>query len=210
MRIKTEERKQHILKVASEVFLEAGFERASMAEISARVGGSKATLHSYFPSKSALFVATTILHGKSHADEALSVLIPRADNLQQTLQCYGERILALVGSERLVCALRIVIAEDTSSKAGKLFYQAGPQHGHDALAGFLALEIKAERLKTGDANVMAFHLTGLLCSQTTMRQLLGVKKNISREVIKRYAAAAVEMFMAAYGAGRPETRPPAT
>lgn len=200
MRVKTEERREHILKVASEVFLETGFERASMAEISTRVGGSKATLYSYFPSKAALFVATTLLQGKRHADEAFSTLIPQVGDLRKNLQTYGEHILGLMCSESLVNALRVVIAESSSSEAGKLFHEAGPQHGHDALANFMAQEIKAGRLKPGDADVMAFHLQGLLGAQTTLQQLLGVRKNISKAEIKRNAASAVEVFMAAYGA----------
>ncbi len=57
MRVKTEERRQAIIEKAREVFQEEGFDRASMSEIAARVGGSKATLYSYFKSKEELFVA---------------------------------------------------------------------------------------------------------------------------------------------------------
>ena len=39
MRVKSEARRQAILEVAAEVFREHGFEQASMAEISARLGG---------------------------------------------------------------------------------------------------------------------------------------------------------------------------
>ena len=44
MRVKTDDRRAAILEAAVEVFREVGYERASMAAISARVGGSKATL----------------------------------------------------------------------------------------------------------------------------------------------------------------------
>ncbi|WP_425220105.1 TetR/AcrR family transcriptional regulator [Ralstonia solanacearum] len=55
MRRTSEAKRDAILDVAAGLFGEVGFERASMAEISARVGGSKATLYSYFDSKEALF-----------------------------------------------------------------------------------------------------------------------------------------------------------
>lgn len=55
MRRTSEAKRDAILDVAAGLFREVGFERASMAEISARVGGSKATLYSYFDSKEALF-----------------------------------------------------------------------------------------------------------------------------------------------------------
>ena len=55
MKTKTESKRQAILKAAAEVFREVGFERASMSDIRARIGGSKATLYNYFPSKEKLF-----------------------------------------------------------------------------------------------------------------------------------------------------------
>ncbi len=55
MKTKTESKRQAILKAAADVFRDVGFERASMEEIRARIGGSKATLYNYFPSKEKLF-----------------------------------------------------------------------------------------------------------------------------------------------------------
>ena len=60
MRVKTEGRRQVIIDAALEVFKEVGYERASMAEISARAGGSKATLYNYFKSKEELFSAAML------------------------------------------------------------------------------------------------------------------------------------------------------
>ena len=55
-------RRQAILDAADEIFLEAGFQAASMAAIAARVGGSKGTLYNYFPSKEDLFLACVSRH----------------------------------------------------------------------------------------------------------------------------------------------------
>src|SRR5262245_28162455 len=57
MRVRTEARRQAIIKAAREIFRDQGFERASMDAICERAGGSKATLYSYFPSKEDLFIA---------------------------------------------------------------------------------------------------------------------------------------------------------
>src|SRR5262245_51865473 len=45
MGVRGEARRQKIVEAAVDVFREQGFERASMAEIAARAGGSKATLY---------------------------------------------------------------------------------------------------------------------------------------------------------------------
>src|SRR6204780_5843981 len=52
-----DERREHILKVAREVFFEYGYSAASMSQIAARLGGSKGTLYNYFKSKEELFEA---------------------------------------------------------------------------------------------------------------------------------------------------------
>ena len=42
-RVRTEEKRAEIVQVASELFDELGYDRTSMATISERLGGSKAT-----------------------------------------------------------------------------------------------------------------------------------------------------------------------
>ena len=46
-----------ILLIAQQVFLEEGYAATSMSSIAARLGGSKGTLYNYFRSKAELFVA---------------------------------------------------------------------------------------------------------------------------------------------------------
>ncbi len=49
--------REHILWAAKDVFLEMGFERASMDEVAARAATSKRTLYAHFESKERLFLA---------------------------------------------------------------------------------------------------------------------------------------------------------
>ena len=59
---KTQAKQQAILEMATEVFREFGFERASIAEICARLGSSKRTIYNYFASKEELFFAVITVH----------------------------------------------------------------------------------------------------------------------------------------------------
>jgi len=52
-----EELREHILWIAKEVFLEMGFERASMDVVANRAETSKRSLYAYFESKEKLFLA---------------------------------------------------------------------------------------------------------------------------------------------------------
>lgn len=50
-------RRKAYVDAGREAFLDAGFGATTMSSIAARVGGSKTTLWSYFPSKEELFAA---------------------------------------------------------------------------------------------------------------------------------------------------------
>ena len=60
MRVKTDQKRLAILAAAGELFREQGYSGASMAAVSERVGGSKATLYRYFQSKEDLFVTVLL------------------------------------------------------------------------------------------------------------------------------------------------------
>ena len=56
-----DELRAHILKAAKEVFLEQGYERASMDAVAARAATSKRSLYAHFESKEKLFAAVVEL-----------------------------------------------------------------------------------------------------------------------------------------------------
>ena len=80
-------REQRLLDVATELFLECGFKRASMDEIARRAGASKQTLYARYPSKSALFEA--IVERKSR--QIFEAIGPLSDDapVRETLIRFG-------------------------------------------------------------------------------------------------------------------------
>ena len=94
MKTKTESKRQAILKAAAEVFREVGFERASMSEIRARIGGSKATLYNYFPSKEKLFFEVMYQAKELELGAITAALNPDTDDLKQELLHFGQRLRA--------------------------------------------------------------------------------------------------------------------
>src|SRR5690606_17572224 len=79
MRSKSEARRDAILAVALEVFREVGFDAASMSQISARVGGSKATLYNYFASKEELLLEAMLFSAHKHAHDVIRLLQNQGD-----------------------------------------------------------------------------------------------------------------------------------
>ena len=82
MRVRTEDRRQAIIDVALQVFREVGFERASMALISRRLGGSKGTLYGYFRSKEELFETTMKVACEGPGDQIMNLLDPCSNDLR--------------------------------------------------------------------------------------------------------------------------------
>jgi len=199
MRVKTEAKREAIVQVASEVFRELGFEGASMVEIAARVGGSRATLYGYFPSKEELFVA--VIHGsaKRHFDPIFTALAEEdEDDLERVLQRFGEKILAVVCSQEIIQAHRAVIAESGRSDIGRLFYEGGPRKGVAALASFLERQMCKDGLRSADPTTAAHHLMALLESETVRPSLLGIQGPLTRRELREATRRAVQVFLGGY------------
>jgi len=201
MRVRTEAKRDAIVQVASEVFRELGFEGASMVEIAARLGGSRATLYGYFSSKEELFVA--VIHGtaKNYFEPIFAALEQHGDDedLERVLQGFGEKVLAGACSQEAIQARRAVIAESGRSDIGRLFFEAGPKKGLTQLAGFLELQMHKGRLRSADAAVAARHLMALLDSETVTPSLLGIQGVSSRKELREATRRALQTFLRGYG-----------
>ena len=79
MRVRTDEKRQEIIRIASNLFEELGYERTSMSTIAARLGGSKATLYGYFKSKEDLLRAVLDREVSEEADRLMHEFLSEKD-----------------------------------------------------------------------------------------------------------------------------------
>ncbi|WP_395667071.1 TetR/AcrR family transcriptional regulator [Methylocella sp.] len=101
---------QDILATARAVFLEKGFERASMDEVAALMRISKRTLYARFPSKAALFEAMTIEMLREGFD-ALDATPHEDRPLREELSLLGRWLRDAAIRPELVDLYRVVMAE---------------------------------------------------------------------------------------------------
>jgi AcrR family transcriptional regulator len=198
MKAKTEAKRLEILNAAGEVFREVGFERASMSDIRARIGGSKATLYNYFPSKEKLFFA--VMHqAKTHElEEAAGSLNAEADDLRQELVRFGQRFLAVLYSPDAIAIRHLTIAESRRSDTGKLSFERAVVPVERRVAEFLRKAMKRGQLRTADAKIAAIHLLSLLESELLQRVLLGILESVKPEAIGAAVRRGVEVFLSGY------------
>ena len=198
MKVRTEARREAIVAAASGLFQELGYERASMNELAKRLGGSKATLYGYFPSKEALFVAVVRASATSHLSEAIGELrgeIVGFDALEATLLRFAERMLQVLTNDRSAIAVyRMVIAEAGHSEVGELFRAAGPHEANEALAELLADAMKRGDLRKGDAQLAAMQFTSLVVAETNPRLLERDPKPLTTPQVRKIARRAIDMF----------------
>ncbi|MBG7619654.1 TetR/AcrR family transcriptional regulator [Herbaspirillum sp. AP02] len=198
MRVKTAEKRDAILAAAADVFKESGFEGASMAEISARIGGSKGTLYAYFKSKEELFVAVTHAVAKKQIEPALEALDQETEDLEATLRVFGEKAVSFLCQESTLQTQRMILAEAGRSDIGRRFHEDGPKLGMQRIAAFMQKQMAAGRLKQADPMLATLQLCALLDCETVKPMMLGLETSLSRPRIKRMVGRAVETFLAAY------------
>jgi AcrR family transcriptional regulator len=199
MRTKSEAKRLKILEAASEVFRLSGFERASMSEICANAGYSRATLYSYFPSKEELFLEVMFTASQTQVDAIHEALDPATQNIEDSLNRFGQKLLAFINSPDILAVRRLAIAEVTRSEFRQEIYARSIQQGHLMITAFLKAAMDSGKLRQADPVIASAHLTGLLESELVELLYRTDLPAPEPERIERIAMSAIEVFMAAYG-----------
>jgi AcrR family transcriptional regulator len=199
-RLDRDTRREAILDVAAEVFLEEGFAAASMSAIAARLGGSKGTLYNYFKSKEVLFDAHVRRHCAWLHGEMFDPIVESAE-VRPALTSLGHALLRHMLSDVSLRNFRVITAEaERTPEIGKAFYEAGPLSGAKRLALHLADAAHAGWLRLDDPLAAAHQFIGLCQNRMLKARLCGVMGEPTAEEIDQEVAAAVDSFMAAFGA----------
>ncbi len=197
-------RREYILDVAQAEFLANGFEKTSMAAISNRAGGSKATIYSYFPSKEALFLAVVERH-KSQSNILFTELLEQERSCRASLIAWGEAFLQLVHSDQSVRFFRVICAEcENYPDIAQSLYAQSRQTTHRTLAAFLQRQIARGALTQSDPNLAADQLIALCQARTQRARLLNVVPAPLPAEITHDVEAAVDIFLSAYSQLSPQ------
>lgn len=200
MRTKTEERRQSILRSAIEVFQEVGYEHASMQDIAVRLGYSKATLYSYFASKSELFHESILQAVNKKFEHLHASLVPKGSDLRETLVIFGVRVIEIIYSPQVRSARRLLIAsaEKPDSDLARRCHELGPVRTTAILATYLKQLMEEGELRSADPMVASLQLRGLIEAEWLDAYLFGTLEKISKKENRAKAERAVDTFLRAY------------
>jgi AcrR family transcriptional regulator len=194
-----DQRREMILAVASEVFFDEGYAAASMSTIAARLGGSKATLYNYFPSKEALFAAHVRTQCGRFAEDVLD--FPDDEPVERVLSRLGERFLDHVLSDWAVRTFQIIVAEARRTpELARLFYEVGPAVGLERLQRYLEAAKARGLIDPPDCALAAGQFLSLCRGNRHLTCVLNLEPPPSHAVIATEVASAVAMFMDRYRA----------
>ncbi|MFT3849855.1 MAG: TetR/AcrR family transcriptional regulator [Propionivibrio sp.] len=199
MKKKTEAKRQAIVDIAAEVFRESGFERASMSEICRRVGGSKATIYNYFPSKEVLFFEVMYQANQAQFTTVHAMLGESAADVGEALRRFGVALLTFIYSPEVMAVRRLVVTNACNGELGQTCFELGPKRSMTEISEFLRAAVEKGQLRLCDPAVATFHLRGLLESELLDALIFRVDETISPERIKASVERAIAVFMAAYG-----------
>jgi AcrR family transcriptional regulator len=190
-------KRRQILDGARKVFLDLGFDGASMGEIARAAGVSKGTLYVYFTDKSALFEAI-VEQEKLEQGKAVFNLDPARDAVT-TLGEFGRAYVQLLCRPGGGSAIRTVMAiAERMPDVGRRFYEAVLAHSIRQVAGYLDARVKAKELKIDNTELAAAQF--MMSCQATLFQpfIFQAKPTPTREEIDKVVDSAVRMFLAAY------------
>ena len=193
MRVRTEEKKLEIVRIANELFQELGYDGTSMSAIAARVGGSKATLYGYFGSKEELLRAVLDRDVNDEADRLLHEFLAEKD-LRSGLIRLG--ISYLSRHQARAATIRTVANQPLAQE----FYETVLRPAWQRLADRFAAMMKEGRLKFADPWTTAMHWKGLTEWDMLERYLLSAKAATDPNDIVTAATAAADAFLKVYAA----------
>ena len=204
---KSDSKRQAILATAFRLFRMHGFDKTSVSEITAEVGGSKATIYSHFPSKEKLFVDCMMAAAENYMAGTLKHLDASSTDPGLALLPFGKSFLNFICSAEQLEVRRLMIAEAARSGTGKLFFdKIAALRTH--VSAFMSACMASGTLRRDDPALAADHLGALLEAEILEPLLLHVREGSpgARE-IGLAAKRAVAAFLRAYAPACRHSKP---
>ena len=190
---------EQILSAAADLFLQEGFDGASVAAIAKLAGASKETLYSRFSTKKELFEAVI-----SRKTEILlrqfSRLLAAGQPVEKTLERYGLDLLNFMLMPETQRLNRTVIASAPQfPELAKHYWHACPRRERQQLAEYLEGQRKTGILVMPDVDKAAELFFSLCLGEFLSYAYLLVEEVPTAAAKKSHIRAAVRVFLAAFG-----------
>ena len=191
---RAERRRTALLDAARTVFVERGYAEATLDDVIARAGGSRATLYKQFGGKEGLFAAVI---GEICAGMVAPLADARAHRPpEDALLAFGRSFMASLMAPDSLALYRAVIgnAQQVPGLATAV-YRSGPIVAAERLAAFLRQWQGLGLIDLADPDLAARHFLEMVKGDLHFRALVGVDRPSQQEIVS-CVKSAVELFMA--------------
>jgi AcrR family transcriptional regulator len=190
-------KRRQILAGARKVFMDLGFDGASMGEIARSAAVSKGTLYVYFADKNRLFEAIVEEEALEQGKVAFN-FDPERD-VTTTLTEFGQAYIQLLCRPGGGSATRTVMAiAERMPEVGRRFYDNVIALTISRLAAYLDARVTAGDLEIKDRQLAATQFMELCKASLFMPFIFQAAPAPSAERIAEVVASATRMFLAAY------------
>jgi AcrR family transcriptional regulator len=199
MRVKTDARRNAIAAAAWDAFRKNGYDGTTMSDIIERVGGSKATIYSYFDSKDQLFAAA-IEHGLRDVTQEPYRELAKPGKLAQRLLRFARADLKIRLSPDMIAVERMLVAEADRSHVYEVLREKS-YFRRRLVADRLEIEMEQGNLRDADPIRAAIHLLALIEFDARDWLLYG-DRSVTPAMIDEQIHQGVDAFLRAYAPGQ--------
>ena len=193
-------KRRQILDGARKVFMDLGFDGASMGEIARSAGVSKGTLYVYFADKNRLFEA--IVEEETLAQGRLAFNFDPDRDVITTLMDFGQAYIQMLCRPGGGSATRTVMAiAERMPEVGRRFYNNGVAHTIGRLAAYLEVRARSGDLEIEDCHLAAAQFMQMCQASLFMPFIFQAAPAPSAKRIAEVVESATRMFLAGYQAG---------
>ncbi|CAN5502616.1 hypothetical protein BH10PSE3_BH10PSE3_05020 [soil metagenome] len=193
-----EKNRAKILESAKGLFLEFGFERTSMDEISARAAVSKTTLYAHFSDKTELFLAVVDLGGAELQANIARLTMDSHLSCAQKLEQLALQVLSATTADDVLDLLRIAISDrGRNERLAHIFSRSSEKLLLNAVATILFEDQEKGRYAATfeDALLESRLYLRITVNSIYIDVLLDKGYRPSPDVLRPYLALATEVFM---------------
>ena len=192
-------KRRQILDGARKVFMDLGFDAASMNEIARSAGVSKGTLYVYFADKNRLFEA--IIEDETLEQAKLSFNFDSSRDPEATLAEFGRVYMALLCRPGGGSWIRTVMAiAERMPDVGRRFYEDVLEKTINRLADYLQAHVRPDDLAIDNCHLAASQFMEVCKATLFLPFVFQAAPTPSAERIAEVVDSATRMFLAAYRA----------
>jgi AcrR family transcriptional regulator len=194
-------KRRQILDGARKVFMDLGFDGASMGEIARAAGVSKGTLYVYFADKSRLFEA--IVEEETLQQGKIIFNLDAERDVTTTLTEFGQAYIAMICRVGGGSAIRTVMAiAERMPEVGRRYYEHVLEQTISRLATYLDARQRRGELEIDDCQLAASQFMLMCQASLFLPFIFQAAPAPSAERIALVVGSATQMFLARYAPGK--------